>query len=169
MLHRRCLAEIGHHWAVAHAGEERKVYPPFTEALFTFPVTAELKPTTPKTTDRPLTAAQRTRIRTRLVGDLQGAHDLEAQLRLAIADGIESRRGSSNDEIDDPEGSNTAFEGAQSRAMLDQTSRHAHEISIALSRIDAGTYGTCTSCGGPIGMGRLEARPSTEHCIACAA
>lgn len=132
-------------------------------------MTAELKPQTPRTTDRPLTAAQRTRIRTRLVADLQGAHDLEEKLRLEIAEGIESRRGSSNDEIDDPEGSNTAFEGAQTRAMLDQTLRHAQEISIALTRIDEGSYGTCSSCGGAIAKGRLEARPSTEHCIACAA
>jgi RNA polymerase-binding transcription factor DksA len=128
-----------------------------------------MKPSTPKSTDRPLTAAQRTRIRTRLVADLQEAHDLEEKLRHEIADGIESRRGSSNDEIDDPEGSNTAFEGAQSRAMLDQTTRHAHEISIALSRIDQGTYGTCSTCGRAIPQGRLEARPSTEYCISCAA
>ena len=132
-------------------------------------MTAELKPTTPRTTDRPLTAAQRTRIRTRLVADLQGAHDLEAKLRLEIAEGIESRRGSSNDEIDDPEGSNTAFEGAQSRAMLKQTTQHAREISEALARLDQGTYGTCSSCGGAIAKGRLEARPSTQHCISCAA
>ena len=147
----------------------RKVYLLLTHRPNTCPVTAELKPSTPHTADRPLTAAQRTRIRTRLVADLQDAHDLEAQIRHEIAEGIESRRGSSNDEIDDPEGSNTAFEGAQSRAMLDQTSRHAREISIALSRIDQGTYGTCTSCGTAIAKGRLEARPSTEHCIACAA
>lgn len=132
-------------------------------------MTAELKPTTPKSTDGALTAAQRTRIRTRIVADLQGLHELEEQLRHTVADGIESRRGSSNDEIDDPEGSNTAFEGAQSRAMLDQTTRHAQEMSIALARLDQGTYGTCTSCGGTIPMGRLEARPSTEHCISCAA
>jgi len=128
-------------------------------------VTAELK----AQTARPLTAAQRTRIRTRLVADLQSARDLEEKIRLEIVAGIESRRGSSNDEVDDPEGSNTAFEGAQSRAMLDQTSRHAQEISIALMRLDEGTYGTCSSCGGGIATGRLEARPSTEHCISCAA
>ena len=132
-------------------------------------MTAELKPSTPKTTDRPLTAAQRTRIRTRLVADLQGAHDLEEKLRHEIAEGIESRRGSSNDEIDDPEGSNTAFEGAQARAMLDQTVRHTQEISIALARIDEGSYGICSSCGGAIAKGRLEARPSAERCISCAA
>ena len=124
---------------------------------------------TSRTTDRPLTAAQSTRIRTRLVADLKEAHDLEAQLRHEIADGIESRRGSSSDEIDDPEGSNTAFEGAQSRAMLDQTAHHAREISQALARLDQGRYGICSSCGGAIAKGRLEARPSTEHCISCAA
>lgn len=143
--------------------------PLVTCCLFTVLVTAEMKPTTPTTPDRPLTAAQRTRIRTRLISDLHDARDLETKLRSEIADGIESRRGSASDEIDDPEGSNTAFEGAQTRAMLDQTSRHSREISTALSRIDQGTYGTCSSCGSAIAKGRLEARPSTEHCIACAA
>jgi RNA polymerase-binding transcription factor DksA len=132
-------------------------------------VTAELKPSTPRTTERPLTAAQSTRIRTRLVADLKDAHDLEAQLSHEIADGIESRRGSSSDEVDDPEGSNTAFEGAQARAMLKQTTQHAREISDALVRLDQGTYGVCSSCGGAIAKGRLEARPSTDHCISCAA
>lgn len=124
--------------------------------------------TPPRTTDRVLTAQQETRIRTILVAELQEAHDLQEQLRQNIADGIESRRGSSNDEVDDPEGANTAFEGAQANAMLQQTERHAREISDALVRMDAGTYGLCTNCGDAIVPGRLEARPSTAFCISCA-
>ena len=132
-------------------------------------MTAELKPSTTTAHDRPLTAAQSTRIRTRLVADLKDAHDLEAQLSHEIADGIESRRGSSNDEIDDPEGSNIAFEGAQSAAMLKQTIHHAEEIAAAIARIEDGSYGSCSHCGVTIAKGRLEARPSTAFCISCAA
>lgn len=40
-------------------------------------------------------------------------------------------------------------------------------IDAALARIDAGTFGTCTSCGQPIGDERLTARPHTELCIDC--
>jgi DnaK suppressor protein len=132
------------------------------------PVTAELTPSRP-VTDRPLTAQQRTRIRTRLVSDLQDVRDLEARLRMEVLAGYESRRGSTNDEIDDPEGANTAFEGAQATAMMNQTARHAEEIAHALARLDDGTYGDCSNCGTRIAKGRLEARPSTAFCISCAA
>ncbi len=41
------------------------------------------------------------------------------------------------------------------------------KIEEALQRIDDGTYGKCESCGGPIGIDRLKARPVTTLCIAC--
>lgn len=132
-------------------------------------MTAELTTPPLRSTDHALTAQQRTRIRTRLISDLQEVRGLEARLRHEVRVGIEARRGSTNDEVDDPEGSNIAFEGAQSNAMMQQTARHAEEISAALARIDAGTYGSCEKCGTLIAKGRLEARPSTSFCIGCAA
>lgn len=39
------------------------------------------------------------------------------------------------------------------------------EIDAALARIDAGTYGACERCGGPIGEARLEAMPAARFCI----
>jgi DnaK suppressor protein len=41
------------------------------------------------------------------------------------------------------------------------------EIDAALGRIEDGTYGTCTSCGGEIPRERLEANPSAALCIDC--
>lgn len=41
------------------------------------------------------------------------------------------------------------------------------EIDAALARIDDGTYGTCASCGKPIGEERLRARPWATLCIDC--
>lgn len=41
------------------------------------------------------------------------------------------------------------------------------EIDAALERIEAGTYGSCASCGGDIGFKRLAAMPSATRCIAC--
>ncbi len=41
------------------------------------------------------------------------------------------------------------------------------KIDEAISRIDGGTYGVCESCGGPINIKRLEARPVTTLCIEC--
>jgi RNA polymerase-binding transcription factor DksA len=41
-------------------------------------------------------------------------------------------------------------------------------IRNALKRIEAGTYGVCTSCEEPIAIGRLEALPFALRCIDCA-
>ena len=44
--------------------------------------------------------------------------------------------------------------------LLDQGER-------ALTRIDAGTYGVCESCGQPIGKARLLAFPRATLCVTC--
>ena len=46
------------------------------------------------------------------------------------------------------------------RELLAQTER-------ALATIEAGTYGTCESCGQPIGKARLQAFPRAVLCVAC--
>lgn len=40
-------------------------------------------------------------------------------------------------------------------------------IEAALSRIQEGTYGVCTSCGDPITPRRLDALPWTQYCLRC--
>jgi DnaK suppressor protein len=42
------------------------------------------------------------------------------------------------------------------------------QIKLALLRIEAGQYATCSSCGADIGKSRLQAIPYTELCIKCA-
>lgn len=42
------------------------------------------------------------------------------------------------------------------------------EALNALARIDAGRYGQCEVCGGPIPVARLEALPYARHCVPCA-
>jgi DnaK suppressor protein len=42
------------------------------------------------------------------------------------------------------------------------------EIEEALHKLDAGTYGRCEQCGGPIADARLEAMPAARLCITCA-
>jgi len=41
------------------------------------------------------------------------------------------------------------------------------KIDQALVKINNRRYGFCVSCGGEIGIGRLEARPTTDQCIDC--
>jgi RNA polymerase-binding protein DksA len=40
-------------------------------------------------------------------------------------------------------------------------------IDAALGRLDDGTFGSCRTCGRPIGDERLEALPYTTQCIDC--
>lgn len=72
------------------------------------------------------------------------------------------------DDEHDPEGTTIAFERSQLGALITQARQQLEEIEAALQRLDAGTYGVCTGCGGAIASGRLEARPAARHCIACA-
>jgi DnaK suppressor protein len=41
------------------------------------------------------------------------------------------------------------------------------EIDETITKIDAGEYGYCDSCGVEIGLKRLEARPTATLCIDC--
>lgn len=48
------------------------------------------------------------------------------------------------------------------------TARELAEVEAALLRIEAGAYGRCENCGGPIGAQRLRAIPEARNCIGCA-
>ena len=52
-------------------------------------------------------------------------------------------------------------------ALRDHSEQHLAAIDAALARLDAGTYGKCTSCHRPIATERLEARPWAALCIDC--
>ncbi len=52
--------------------------------------------------------------------------------------------------------------------LLARAEADVADLDLALAAIDAGTYGACQGCGGPIGGERLAAHPTTRHCIACA-
>jgi|GEM_PF-1436583 len=41
------------------------------------------------------------------------------------------------------------------------------ETFQALLRLDAGTYGVCEDCGGPISPARLEVTPRARSCVTC--
>lgn len=43
-----------------------------------------------------------------------------------------------------------------------------HEVSLALSRIETGQYGLCTTCGKAIAPERMQALPYATECVSCA-
>ncbi|GGD25042.1 TraR/DksA family transcriptional regulator [Nocardioides daphniae] len=73
------------------------------------------------------------------------------------------------DDEHDPEGATIAFERSQVAALATQARRQLEEVDEALARVDAGTYGVCERCGGPIPAARLEARPLARTCVTCPA
>ena len=59
------------------------------------------------------------------------------------------------------------FEQQRDLALRDHNEGQVSAIEAALARIDAGTWGRCTSCHKPINPERLEALPSAALCIDC--
>ncbi len=54
------------------------------------------------------------------------------------------------------------LKGVEGSAVIE-----AQQIHAALTRIGAGTYGVCSTCGEPIGEKRLQALPYAIQCMDC--
>jgi len=65
------------------------------------------------------------------------------------------------------EGGTMAIERDRDKALRDTLLARLLQLDEARSRLDAGTYGICESCGGPIVEARLEALPDATECMAC--
>lgn len=96
---------------------------------------------------------------------------LEDQKRQLLAEA----EGTINDSMN-PEIENFPDMGDQASAESDRSfilrlrgreQRYIRKIDEAIERIEKGTYGICESCGEPIGVKRLDARPVTTLCIEC--
>jgi DnaK suppressor protein len=51
--------------------------------------------------------------------------------------------------------------------LVAQARRAVDEIDEALARMDAGTYGSCESCGMRLPVARLTVIPHARTCVAC--
>ncbi len=54
------------------------------------------------------------------------------------------------------------------RRLIESVRSDLGRTQHALDRIEAGTYGKCTSCGEMIAAARLSAIPESERCNSCA-
>jgi RNA polymerase-binding transcription factor DksA len=106
--------------------------------------------------------------RARLTGELARTTRRLAELRGDFAGVVEASRDSNADDEHDPEGQTIAYERSQLGTLVSQARARLDDIELALRRLDEGTYDRCLRCGGPIGAGRLEARPWAATCVACA-
>jgi DnaK suppressor protein len=96
---------------------------------------------------------------------------LESQLASLVGHGeqvVQQMVGAGGEEIPDPNDRATVEEGRNwSLRLGDRDRKLIGKIEGALERIQAGTFGTCLSCGKAIDPARLRARPVTDLCIAC--
>jgi DnaK suppressor protein len=115
--------------------------------------------------EEPWTGAELAEVRETLETDAAGLRrDIEraeSQIADRLEDGI---RDAGDDEAD--AGAKT-FEREHEFAMTSNARHLVEQTERALSRIDAGTYGACESCGQPIGKARLMAFPRAVLCVMC--
>lgn len=99
---------------------------------------------------------------------------LQAAARVASTSAVlteltHDREGSNDDDEHDPEGVTLSSEWSRLTGLAEAAASELQQVNDALSRMDAGTYGTCANCGEAIPAARLEVRPFAAHCVTCAA
>lgn len=105
----------------------------------------------------------------RLLAERQRLQEMGDRLR---GHGLDETQGESLSELSTYDnhpadiGSET-FERSKDLAMFRNVQSRLRRIDDALGRLNADTYGTCTSCGRPIGEARLEAVPEADLCRDC--
>ena len=101
-----------------------------------------------------------------LAAERARTEDRLAALRADFAGIVAASESSNADDEHDPEGATIAFERSQVDALIRAAERQLDEVAAAVERVRTGTYGVCSVCGEPIAPGRLEARPTTQTCVA---
>jgi len=94
----------------------------------------------------------------RLLNEIDSA---EIEINSLLREGGE---GAGNDQAD--VGSNT-FERDHEMSMAKNARLNLELVESALLRIEQGSYGSCESCGQPIGKLRLQAFPRATLCMQC--
>ncbi len=113
----------------------------------------------------PWTAAELRAVRAEVEADIerlvQELHTAESELVDLMRD---SGDGTGDDQAD--AGAKT-YEREQEISLANNAREMLNQNEHALGRLDNGTYGTCESCGNPIGKLRLQAAPRATLCMPC--
>jgi DnaK suppressor protein len=82
-----------------------------------------------------------------------------------LADLLADSADSSGDDTADSGGK--TFDREHELSLANNTRELLEQVERALARIEDGTYGSCESCGNPIGKARLQAFPRATLCVPC--
>lgn len=107
-----------------------------------------------------LTAAQRETLRARLA-------ERDRLLRGEIDQGLHAATSAADADAGRPDGPVADLESGIAVAEIERDAAELNAVLEALARIQEGSYGLCTDCGGPIAFERLLAQPQAPRCIRC--
>ncbi len=79
---------------------------------------------------------------------------------------VGSEQGAEPDELDQAKDTQS-FE--ENEGILRDLELRYADVNAALARIESGTYGKCSACGGDVEEARLEADPAATTCTKCMA
>jgi DnaK suppressor protein len=95
-------------------------------------------------------------------------NELKARLQRDINDRIrDGRADRTNEVVDQVEDSHTDVQVGLELALLEMQATTLSGVNDAIIRLDAGRYGLCFECGGPIAVRRLRALPFAVRCRSC--
>ena len=115
--------------------------------------------------ERRWTEAELRTVRDQLAGE---AAELRSDIERAESDIASRLTDATGDAGDDQADTGAkAFEREHELALTQNARELLAQTEHALDRIQAGTYGTCESCGEPIGKARLQAFPRAVLCVPC--
>lgn len=115
--------------------------------------------------ESPWTAKEVREVGNELIAEIER---LRSELAAADADLTELLRNSGDGAGDDQADTGSkALEREQELTLVNNTRDMLEQATHALERLNAGTFGTCESCGGPIGKARVMAFPRATLCVEC--
>lgn len=115
--------------------------------------------------DEPWTADEISEIVDTLESDVQRMGTALAKAENDLADLM--KQGNDGAGMDTIDVGSSQFERDQEISVTRNVRAVYDQSKLALQLLDGGTWGTCESCGEPIGKARLQAFPRATMCVKC--
>jgi len=115
--------------------------------------------------EKPWTEQQLAEVRKELEAEAAGLRNDISTAESEIADRLGDAVGDAGDDSADA-GAKT-FQREHTLVLTQNARELLAQTEQALARIEDGTFGTCASCGEPIGKARLQAFPRAVLCVSC--